>query len=97
MIHEYWLNERRGRILCKDPKEPAEGDIIHLKRPEKDIYMQVVSGTEYKKYIGCIHCPFIGYDCRVYHHCSNRIDVVPCGKGKFNLSYIDMDEILENL
>ena len=96
MIHEYWLNERRGRILCKNPKETAEGDIIHLKRPEKDIYMQVVSGTAYE-HTGCVHCPFICYDCRVYHHCSNSIDVTPCGQGKLRLIYINMDKILENL
>lgn len=96
MIHEYWLNERRGRILCKNPKETAEGDIIHLKRPEKDIYMQVVSGTAYE-HTGCIHCPFITHDCRVYHHCSNSIEVTPCNQGKLRLIYIDMDKILENL
>lgn len=96
MIHEYWLNERRGRILCKDPKETAEGDIIHLKRPEKDIYMQVVSGTAYED-TGCIHCPFICYDCKVYHHCTNSISVAPCGRLKFKLICIDMNKILENL
>ena len=58
MIHEYWLNERRGRILCKNPKETVEGDIIHLKRPEKDIYMQVVSDPA-DEYVSCIHCPFL--------------------------------------
>ena len=96
MIHEYWLNERRGRILCKNPKETEEGDIIHLKRPEKEIYMQVVSGTAYE-HTGCVHCPFIYYGCRVYHHCSNSIDVTPCCQGKLRLIYIDMDKILENL
>ena len=96
MIHEYWLNERRGRILCKDPKETAEGDIIHLKLPEKEIYMQVVTNPA-GEYVWCIHCPFVCYDCNVYHHCSNRISVMPCDGLNFRLVYIDMDEIMENL
>lgn len=96
MIHEYWINERRGRILCKNPKAIYEGDIIHLKLPTKDIYMQAVSDTEYE-HTGCVHCPFICYDCRVYHHCCNDIYVSPCGPQKLKLIYIDMDKVLENL
>jgi hypothetical protein len=96
MIHDCWYNSKHDKILCLDPKRPSDGDIIRIKYQDQEKYVKVELVPEDRK-CDCMFCPFYDFHCRIYHHCSDKISVMPCMGFQFKLTPIDLNQIMEDL
>lgn len=98
MIHDCWFNEKHLKLLSLNPMYPTAGDMIRVKHGDDEIYIKVekMGNNDYSSLI-CPVCPLYKYHCRIHHHCSNRISVVPCRGSRYKLVRININKILEDL
>lgn len=96
MIHDCWYNSKHDKILCLDPKFPSDGDLIRIRYQDKEVYVKVELANADRK-CDCMYCPFRDFHCRIYHHCSNKISVMPCMGLQFKLTQLNLEQILEDL